>query len=327
MSEHEPADRLDELVDAMLTGRAAAEPEAPLADLLHVAGELRGLPTEEFRVRLGAALETAAAEARKGAVMTTATTSYIREGFTTVTPYLRVEDVAGLLDFITRAFGATEAFRAVGSAGGLHAEARIGDSMLMMGGFPGIDAMPTSLHLYVADADGVYAQAIAAGARSLRAPTDQPYGDREASVQDLAGNQWYIGTRRDVAGGRPEGLRTVTPYLHPRSANRLIGFLEAAFGAEETFRHEMPGRGVAHAKVRIGDAVIEMGDAHGPWQPMPTAFYLYVPDVEALYARALGAGATSLQPPADQPYGDRTAHVADPFGNVWYLATHVGPPR
>jgi PhnB protein len=131
----------------------------------------------------------------------------------------------------------------------------------------------------------------------------------------------------DVAGGRPEGLRTVTPYLHPRSANRLIEFLQAAFGAEETFRHEMPERGVAHAKVRIGDAIIEMGDAHGPWQPMPTAFYVYVPDVEALYARALRAGGRSLQPPTDQPYGDRTAHVADPFGNVWYLATHGGGRR
>jgi uncharacterized glyoxalase superfamily protein PhnB len=70
-----------------------------------------------------------------------------------------------------------------------------------------------------------------------------------------------------------------------------------------------------------------MGEAHGPYQPMPTMFYLYVPNVDASYRRALEAGATSLSQPTDQPYGDRTAGVKDAFGNQWYLATQLRETR
>ena len=72
-----------------------------------------------------------------------------------------------------------------------------------------------------------------------------------------------------------------------------------------------------------GTSILEMGEAHGLYQPMPTMFYLYVPDVDATYARAIAAGAHSASEPGDQPYGDRTASVKDAFGHVWYLATHV----
>ena len=66
-----------------------------------------------------------------------------------------------------------------------------------------------------------------------------------------------------------------------------------------------------------------MGEANGPYQPMPTMFYLYVPNVDATYRRALEAGATSTSQPADQAYGDRTAAVTDVFGNQWYIATQI----
>ena len=69
-----------------------------------------------------------------------------------------------------------------------------------------------------------------------------------------------------------------------------------------------------------------MGEAHGQWQPMPASIYVYADDVEALYQRALGAGAISVEPPRDQPYGDRTAHVEDPHGNLWYLAQPIERP-
>ena len=72
----------------------------------------------------------------------------------------------------------------------------------------------------------------------------------------------------------------------------------------------------------MGDSVVEMGEAHGPYQPMPSMFYLYVPNVDELYSRALSAGATSIGPPVDQPYGDRSAAIKDAFGNTWYIATH-----
>jgi uncharacterized glyoxalase superfamily protein PhnB len=65
-----------------------------------------------------------------------------------------------------------------------------------------------------------------------------------------------------------------------------------------------------------------MGEAQGPYQPMPTMFYLYVPNCDELYRRALAAGATSISEPKDQPYGDRSGAVKDVFGNQWYIATH-----
>jgi uncharacterized glyoxalase superfamily protein PhnB len=176
--------------------------------------------------------------------------------------------------------------------------------------------------LYVTDADAIYDRAIKAGATSLHEPVDQPYGDREAGVKDFSGNHWYIATHQ-ATGHAPEGLRSVTPFLHPRGADRLIDFLKQAFGAEEKSRYESPDGVIQHATVSIGDSMLEMGEAHGPWQPMPTTFYLYVDDVDGWYRRAVVAGAKSKAEPSDQPYGDRVAGVVDPFENTWYLATHI----
>jgi uncharacterized glyoxalase superfamily protein PhnB len=99
--------------------------------------------------------------------------------------------------------------------------------------------------------------------------------------------------------------------------------MKKAFGAEEVYRAQSPEGVVHHAQVRIGDSMIGMGEAHGPYQPMPSTLHLYVPDTDSSYERALAAGAESIQAPADQPYGDRSAGVKDPFGNRWFLATHV----
>ena len=117
----------------------------------------------------------------------------MREGFHTITPYLIVEEPTKLIDFVKQVFGATELLRGTGSAGGLHAEVRIGDSIMMIGG-PGEEAMPAAIYLYVDDADSAYKRALAAGATSLSEPEDQPYGDRNAGVKDAFGNIWYIAT-------------------------------------------------------------------------------------------------------------------------------------
>src|ERR1700682_5522044 len=102
--------------------------------------------------------------------------------------------------------------------------------------------------------------------------------------------------------------------------------MERALGATSVEKYASPDGVVHHARVTIGDSVVEMGEAHGPYQPMPTMFYLYVPDVDASYRRALEAGATSLGQPADQPYGDRTASVKDAVGTQWYLAPGGASP-
>ena len=184
---------------------------------------------------------------------------------------------------------------------------------------------PASLHLYVPDADAVYRRALEAGADSLYEPVDQVYGDREAGVKDPAGNVWYIATHQGEGAAKhiPEGIHTVTPFLHPVGAPGLIDFLKEALGAEEVSRYQSPDGVVHHATVRIGDSVIEMGEAHGEALLTPPSIYLYVADVDVMYARAVKAGATSIKSPADQPYGDRNAWIKDPFDNTWFIATPI----
>lgn len=123
--------------------------------------------------------------------------SYIPEGFHSITAYPVVQDVARLLDFLRGAFAAEELGRYAAEDGRIkHAVVRIGDSVLEMGEPPaGVSPMPCSLHLYVQDAEAVYARAIAAGGVSLYEPTLKPHGDREAGVRDPAGNYWYVATR------------------------------------------------------------------------------------------------------------------------------------
>ena len=251
----------------------------------------------------------------------------IPKGYRTVTPYLVARDGPALLDFAKQAFGAEEIFRTVGSAGGMHAEARIGDSMLMIGGgIPGREFRSTpnthALHIYVQDCDAVYQKALAAGATTIDEPRDQEYGERSASVKDPAGNYWYIATHKGKTYV-PEGLNDVNVYMHPLRAEPVIHFLKRAFGAREIAKYASPDGVVHHAEIRVGSSMVEMGEAQGKYPPMPTMFYLYVPDVDRVYQSALAAGATSISEPTDQPYGDRSGGVKDAFGNQWYIATHI----
>jgi PhnB protein len=246
-----------------------------------------------------------------------------RPGLYSVTPYMTVQQPAELIDFVTKAFHAKEHFRTTGSAGGMHAEVEIGDSIVMIGGAPHIPPQPTAIHLYVPDVDDAYQRALEAGGTSLMEPADQPYGERGAGVQDPTGNRWYIATTFVPLKEIAEDLHTVTLYFHPIGAQRFIEFLETALGGKELMRSESDEGVILHAKVQIGDSVIELGEARAPSQPMPTAIYLFVDDVDTMYDQALKAGATSMLPPTDQAYGDRNAWVKDPFDNVWYLATTV----
>jgi PhnB protein len=251
----------------------------------------------------------------------------IPRGFRTLQPYIVATDGEALLRFAKEVFGAEETFRAIGSAGGIHANMRIGDTMLMMGGgIPGHPfsgrPYPVALHVYVEDTDAVYAKALEAGAISLDAPQDHEYGERGAGVKDPAGNYWYIATHQGESY-IPKGMHNVNVYMHPLRAEPLIAFLKQAFGAEEIAKYASPNGVVHHAEIRVGDSVLEMGEAQEKYQPMEPMLYLYVPDVDAVYRHAVSAGAKSIQEPADQPYGDRNAGVTDAFGNTWYIATHI----
>ena len=126
----------------------------------------------------------------------------VRPGFHAVTPYLHVRAADRLIDFLKEAFEAVEIFRTIGSGGGRHAEVRIGDSMVMIGGIdePSFVEIPAAIYLYVPDVDSTHDRAVRAGATSVQAPADQPYGDRAAFLKDPFGNTWYIATHKRVAG-------------------------------------------------------------------------------------------------------------------------------
>jgi len=121
----------------------------------------------------------------------------------------------------------------------------------------------------------------------------------------------------------PEGYHTVTSYLVVRGAAQLIDFMKQAFAAAEIQRMPLPDGSIMHAEVRIGDSRVMLSEASGEYQPMPTMLHLYVEDMDTVYQRALQAGATSLRQPVDEFYGDRMGGVKDPFGNQWWIATHI----
>jgi PhnB protein len=106
-------------------------------------------------------------------------------------------------------------------------------------------------------------------------------------------------------------------------AARVIEFLKQAFGAEQRFLMPLPDGSIAHSEFTIGDSVIMVADATPEWPAVGCSVHLYVEDVDAVYKRALEAGATSKMAPEDRFYGDRAAAVQDPAGNLWSLATHV----
>lgn len=252
---------------------------------------------------------------------------FLREGFHSVTPYLIISGAAQWIDFVKQAFGAEEYFRAKRPGAEdviMHAEVKIGDSMIELADAnPQFPPMPCTLLLRVDDPDAVYNRALEAGATVMQPITDQPYGSRGGTVLDVAGNRLHISKPAGAGLDIFKGFRSVTPHLYATRPVDLINFLKQAFDGEEIYRAEMPDGSIPHAQVRIGDSIVALAGGHGPYTPMPTTLHLYVPDTDSVYEQALRAGANSIQAPADQPYGDRSAGVTDPFGNRWFIATHI----
>jgi uncharacterized glyoxalase superfamily protein PhnB len=330
--------QLDEVVQAMLVSlrpRPEEPPDRNLAPLMRVAQELRELPREEFRATLKYDLqrratmnEGTAAASRAGAPAAAPARAvhYQRPGLTSITPYVIVRPAAQFIEFLKTAFEGVERMRMPAPDGSImHAEVAVGNGAIEVSdGNEQYPTAPAAVHLYVDDPDAAYARTLQAGATSFYAPTDDhPSGDRWGAVKDPFGNHWYIAKPRGWTPG-PEGLRSVQPYLHLREAHKMIPFLEAAFGAEAMGVHKSSEGAVLHATIRIGNATLEIDEAHGEFQPMPCHLHVYVPDTDAAYARALQAGAASIEAPRNAPYGDRAAGVRDAFGNSWFIATYLG---
>ncbi len=129
----------------------------------------------------------------------------------------------------------------------------------------------------------------------------------------------------------PEGSHSVTPYLVVRNAKQAIDFYQRAFGAVETLRLDGPGETIVHAELRIGDSQIMLS---GEWPDMnalspesrggtTVSLLIYTEDCNAMFDRAVAAGATMVKPVQNQFYGDLSGTLKDPFGHQWTIATHV----
>jgi uncharacterized glyoxalase superfamily protein PhnB len=326
-------EQLDNAVQAMLA-RPDARPgtfredfDSQVVALLKIAGDLRDLPREDFKARLKSNLERRSKmeNAAKQAVSSEKSkqVEVTAGGYRTIAPYMIVPRAGEFIEFLTKAFNATERFRVpIGESDLLmHAEVAIGNSAIELADAnEQIPAAPMAIHLYVDDADTVFARAIEAGAKSIYEVGDHVSGDRQGAVRDPFGNIWYIAMIQGWTPG-PGGVPNVQPYLHLRDSEKMLPFLENAFGGVvQGHVPTSPEGHVLHATVQIGDNTLEVDEAHGEFQPMPCHLHLHVDDADAMYARALRAGATSIDAPSDKPYG-RSGGVKDPSGNSWYMTS------
>ena len=272
----------------------------------------------ERRTQVENAAKQAAASGTQ-AKQTDATTG----GYRTIAPYIIVARAGEFIEFLKKAFDGAERFRMpiAGSHLIMHAEVTIGNSVIELADAnEQVAAAPATIHLYVDDTDTFFARAINAGATSIYEVGDHVSGDRQGAVRDPFGNLWYVSMIQGWTPG-PEGVPSVQPYLHLRNAEKMISFLEQAFGGTVSGHVlKSPEGHVLHATIQIGDNTLELDEAHGEFQPMPCHLHLHVEDADGWYARAIRAGATSIDAPSDKPYG-RSGGVKDAFGNSWYMTS------
>lgn len=123
----------------------------------------------------------------------------------------------------------------------------------------------------------------------------------------------------------PEGYHSVTPYLVVEGADKLIDFMTAALGAKERFRMPGPGGAIGHAEMQVGDSVVMLGDSSTTDnnRVQTGMIHVYVEDCDATFKAALAAGGTQERELQTMFYGDRGGSVRDPFGNIWWISTHV----
>jgi PhnB protein len=121
----------------------------------------------------------------------------------------------------------------------------------------------------------------------------------------------------------PDGYGTVTPYLTVDDPAPVIEFLKNVLDAKEIFAMRDDKGNIGHAEVKVGSSILMLGKARDEWKSRPGNFYVYVEDCDAIYEKALAAGAISLSKPETQFYGDRHGGVTDSQGNNWWVATHV----
>jgi PhnB protein len=121
----------------------------------------------------------------------------------------------------------------------------------------------------------------------------------------------------------PDGFHTLTPYLTVKDAQAQLDFLVSAFAATIDHKSLRADGSIGHAQLRVGDSPVMVGQASDEWKALSSAIYMYVPDADETFRRAIAAGAISIREPRTEFYGDRTGGVQDSQGNYWWMATHV----
>jgi PhnB protein len=119
----------------------------------------------------------------------------------------------------------------------------------------------------------------------------------------------------------PQGFHTITPNIIVDDADSAISFLKRAFGATERYRLTMSNGKVAHCELALGDSVVNVGESMEDFPAHALVAQIYVEDSDALFDRAIAAGASVVMPMTDMFFGSREGRVSDPFGNTWTIAT------
>jgi PhnB protein len=335
--------------------------ESGIEPLVRIAAELRNLPSASFKARLKSELGGKKKMSTVAEPVAKPSAKPVAAARITASPRLAFLDPAKAIEFYQRTLGAKETFRFQVGDSIPHAELMIGDSAIdITGEWPEggrfsaetLGGSPISISIQVPDVDAFTERAVAAGMKLVREPKDQFYGHRDAMLADPFGYSWAVftvvqemsveemhrrmqGMTQGPEGGTtgekkkgvspvPAGYHTVTPYLVVPDVDAVINLAKQAFGGEETFR-VVGAAGGYHCEVRVEDSILMIGGGGTgvAWkgEPMLGAFHVYVRDCDAAYKRAIAAGAKSLTEPADQFYGERSAHVIDAAGNYWYIAT------
>jgi uncharacterized glyoxalase superfamily protein PhnB len=354
-------EKLNRAIEAMVAygGPATvATPDAALTPFAQIAAELRALPRENFKARLKADLIRRAT--MTGEAVTTAVEPQptviprlcFKDTRRAIEFYQRIFGAKEIMRLV-------DPDQKIGIAQIQIGNARIllSDEYPEFGAISPetLGGSTVKIKLMVSDVDATAQRALAAGAKMVKPVQDEFYGERVGQIADPFGYTWIIATHKeDMSTGEMqrrldewnerseekiesnaatskaeakkvnyirEGFHTITPYILVGGAAKFIEFMKEAFGAEEKGRVPMPSGKIMHAEVKVGDSMIELSDGNEQYGPTPVALHYYVKDADAVYARAIEAGAISTHAPVDQPYGDREAGVKDPFGNSWFIAT------
>lgn len=127
----------------------------------------------------------------------------------------------------------------------------------------------------------------------------------------------------EQAGTAPEGYTTVAPWVVTDDTGAFLDFVTRAFGGEELGRVATEDGLIGHGEIRVGDTVVLAFDRHADWPAMPSLLRVFVADADATFSRAAEAGGQVVTALANDAFGQRGGRIKDPFGNIWWVVSHV----